>query len=54
MWFLGNSSSRILKNDRPTSVATFLLNVGFYQMTLPGRFFLEDDRRADCDEKESV
>ena len=54
MWCLGNSSSRILKNDRPTLVATFLLNGGLYQMTLRGRFFLEDDGRADCDEKESV
>ena len=33
MWFVGNSSSRILKNDRPTLVATFLLNGGLYQMT---------------------
>ena len=47
MWFVGNSSSRILKNDRPTLVATFLLNGGLYQMTLRGQFFLEDDGRAD-------
>ena len=27
---------------------------GLYQMKLRGRFFLEFDGRADCDEKESV
>ena len=54
MWCVGNSSSRVLKNVRPTLVATFLLNGGLYQMKLLGRFFLEYDGRADCDEKESV
>ena len=54
MWLVGNSSSRILKNDRPTLEATFLLNGGLYQMTLRGRIFMEDDRRADCGKKESV
>ena len=54
MWFVGNSSSRILKNDRPMLVATFLLNGGLYQMMLPGRFILEDDGCADCSEKENV
>ena len=54
MRFVGNSLSRILKNDRPTLVARFLLNGGLYQMTLLRRFFLEDDGRDDCDEKESV
>ena len=53
MWLVGNSSLRILKNDRPTLVATFLLR-GLYQMTLRGRFFLKDDGRADCDQKDSV
>ena len=41
-----NSSSRILKNDRPTLVARFLLNGGLYQMTLLRRFFLEDDGKS--------
>ena len=37
-----------------TLVAAFLLNGGLYQMTLRGRFFLEDDGRADFHEKESA